>query len=67
MIDVGWGSRSYIINTEIVQGFGNLNLFSSIKESIGKLLALSQGTLNDFERVDIAEEVRDGLVGISRI
>jgi len=62
-----WDSRSYVINAEIVQGFGNLYLFSSIKESIGKLLALSQGTLNNFERVDVAKEVGDGLVGISRI
>jgi len=59
--------ESYVINTEIVESLSNFNLLSSIKERIGKLFALSQCTFNDFERVDIAEEVWDGLVRVPAI
>lgn len=53
-----------VINTEIVEGLGDLNLLGGVEEGIGKLLALSQRALDDLERVDVAEKVRDGLVGV---
>jgi hypothetical protein len=56
--------ESYVINTKVVQRLSDLNLLGSVEESIGELLALSQGALNDLEGVDIAEEVGDGLVGV---
>lgn len=38
-------------------------LHTGIKKGIGKLLALSQGTLNNLEIVNVGEVVLDGLVG----
>ncbi len=58
---------THIINTEIIQGLGDLNLLFGVEESIGKLLALSQGTLNDLEIRYIAQEVTDGLVWVRSV
>lgn len=38
-------------------------VLTGIKKGIGKLLALSQGTLNNLEIVNVGEVVLDGLVG----
>lgn len=55
---------THIIHTEIVQRFGNFNLFGSVEEGIGKLFPFSQGALNDLEARYIAQKITDGLVRI---
>ena len=55
---------THIIYTKIVQCFGDFNLFSSVKEGIGKLFSFSQGALYDLETGDIAQEITDGFVRI---
>lgn len=59
--------ESYVIDTKVVERLGDLNLLGKIKVGIGELLALSQCALDDLERVDIAEEVGNGRVGIPGI
>lgn len=58
---------SYIVNTEIIQRPSNFNLLGCVEEGVGKLLTLSQSALNDFERADVAKEVRYWLVRIPGI
>lgn len=48
---------AHIVDPEIVQSLGDLNLLSSIEEGTGELLALSKGTLNNLEVRHIAWEV----------
>ena len=55
---------THIIHTKIIQSLSNLNLLLGIKESVGKLLSLSQRTLNDLEIRDVAQEVADWLVWV---
>ena len=43
-----------------------LDLLLGIEKGIGKLLSLSKSTLNDLEAGNVAEEVADGLVRVSR-
>lgn len=53
---------SYVVNTELVQSLSNLNLLSSIKESVGELFTLAQCALNNLEAGYIAQEVANWLV-----
>ncbi len=55
---------THIVNTEIIQSLGDLNLLLGVEESVCKLLALSQSTLNDPEARYIAQEVADRLVWV---
>jgi len=55
---------THIVNTKIIQSFGNFNFLGGIEESIGKLFTLSQSTLNDLEVRDVAQEVADWLVWV---
>lgn len=55
---------THIINSEIIQRLGDLNLLLGIKESVCELLALSQSTLNDLEARYIAQVVADRLVWV---
>lgn len=45
---------THIIYSKIIQRLSNLNLLLSIKESIGELFTLAQGTLDNLEVVDVA-------------
>ena len=58
---------THIINTKIVQCLSNLNFFSGVKESIGKLLSLTQCALNDLEIRDIAQKVAHSRVGVAPV
>lgn len=56
-----------IIRSEVIQSLCNLNLLVGVKECIGKLLPFSQGALDDLKTGDVAEEVTNRLVWISRV
>lgn len=43
------GSQLDVVDSKLVEGFGNLNLLLRGEEGIGKLLALTKGALDDFE------------------
>lgn len=53
-----------VVDAEVIEGLGNLDLGLGVEEGVGELLAFSQGALDDLEARDIAEEVAYGLVGI---
>lgn len=53
-----------VVDAEVIEGLGNLDLGLGVEEGVGELLAFSQGALDDLEARDIAEEVAHGLVGI---
>jgi hypothetical protein len=55
---------THVVYTEIIQCLGNLNLLLGVKESIGELFTFSQGTFNDLEAGDVAQEVTDWLVRV---
>jgi len=48
---------THVVNTEVIQSPGNLNLLLGVKEGIGELLTLTQSALDDLEAGDIAQEV----------
>lgn len=58
---------THVVNAEIIQSLGNLNLLLGVEESIGKLFTLSQRTLNDLETRYIAQEVADWLVWVCSV
>jgi hypothetical protein len=58
---------THVVNAEIIQSLGNLNLLLGVEESIGKLFTLSQRTLNDLETRYIAQEVADWLVWVRSV
>lgn len=58
---------THIVNTKVVQSLGNLNLLLSVKESIGKLLALTQRRLDNLEARNIAQEIGDAGVMAVRV
>ena len=53
---------THVVNTELIQGLGDLNLLLGVKKGIGELLTLTQGTLDDLEPRDIAQEVGDSSI-----
>ena len=55
---------THVVDAEIIQGLGNLNLLLSIEEGVGELLTLSQRALNDLETRDVAQEIADGLIRV---
>lgn len=56
---------THIIDTKVIQSLSNLDLLLGIKEGIGKLLSLSQSTLDNLEIRYIAQEVADWLVWVA--
>lgn len=48
---------THVVNTKLIESLGNLDLLLGVKESIGELLTLTKGTLNDLETGNIAQEV----------
>jgi hypothetical protein len=58
---------THIVDSEIIQRLGDLNLLLRVKEGIGELLTLSQSALNDLEIRHIAQEVADGLVWVRSV
>ena len=57
---------THIVNTEVIQSLGNLNLLGGIEESIGELLSLTKSRLNDLESTNIAQEISHWLVWVVR-
>lgn len=55
---------THVVNTEVVQGFGNLNLLLLVEKGIGELFTLPQSTLNDLEVPYIAQVVANRLVWV---
>ena len=58
---------THIVHTKVIEGPGDLDLLLGIKKGIGELLALTQGTLDDLEAGDIAQEIGDANVVAVRI
>lgn len=58
---------THIIDTEIVESLGNLNLLGEVEKGVGELFALTESTLDNLEVVDIAQEVTDWLVWIRSV
>jgi hypothetical protein len=58
---------THVVNTKIVQSLGDLNLLLGVEEGIGKLLTLSQSTLNDLEIGYVAQEVANGLIWVCSV
>ena len=58
---------THVVNTELIQGLGDLNLLLGVKEGIGELLTLTQRTLDDLEARDIAQEVGDSSIVAVRV
>jgi len=56
-----------VVDTEFVEGLGNLDLSCGVEEGVGELLALAEGGLDDLELGDIAQEVADGGVGVAGV
>lgn len=50
---------THVVNTELIEGLGDFNLLLGVEESVGELLTLTQGTLDDLEARDVAQEVGD--------
>lgn len=48
---------THVVNTEVIQSPGDLDLLLGIEESVGELLTLTQGALNDLEAGNIAQEI----------
>ena len=58
---------THIVDSEIIQGLGDLNLLGGVEEGVGELLALSQRALNDLEARYIAQEIAHGLVWVRSV
>lgn len=43
----GRGGQLDVLDTEIIERLGDLNLLGGVKESVGELLAFAQGGLDD--------------------
>ncbi|GMF73914.1 unnamed protein product [Aspergillus oryzae] len=50
-------NMTHVVDTEIIQSLSDFNLLFGIKESIGELFTLTEGTLNDLEPGDVAQKV----------
>lgn len=54
-----------VINAELIQGLGDLDLGLGVEEGVGELFAFTKGALDDLEVGDIAQKVLDGRVGVA--
>lgn len=48
---------THVVDSEIVQSLGNLDLLLSVEEGVGKLFTFPESTLDDLEAGDIAQEI----------
>lgn len=56
---------THVVNTELIQSLGDLNLLFGVEKGVGKLLTLTQGAFDDLEPRDIAQEVgNSGIVTV---
>ena len=53
---------THVVNTKLIESLGDLDLLLGVKKGIGELLTLTQGTLDDLEPRDIAQEVGDSSI-----
>lgn len=60
-------SMTHVVHTKVIESLGDLNLLLSIKEGVGKLLALTQSTLDNLETGDIAQEIGDADIVTVRV
>jgi hypothetical protein len=58
---------THVVNTKVIESLSDLNLLLEVEESIGKLLTLTQGRLNNLEAGDIAQEICDANVVAVRV
>jgi hypothetical protein len=56
-----------VVNAEIIQSLGDLDLLLRVKKGIGELFTLSQSTLDDLEIRYVAQEVADRLVWVRTV
>lgn len=57
--------QSHVVNTKVIKSLGDLDLLLGIKKSVGELLTLTQGALNDLKPRNIAQEVgHSGIVAV---
>lgn len=59
-----WASQLNAVYSESVERLGNLDFGLGVKIGVGKLLALSQGRLDNLEVGDIGQEVTNWLVRV---
>ena len=60
-------SMTHVVNTELIESLGDLDLLLGIKKGIGELFTLTQGTLNNLESRDIAQKIGDANVVAVRV
>ena len=58
---------THVVNAEIIQSLGDLDLLLRVEKRIGKLFTLSQSTLDDLEIRYVAQEVADRLVWVRTV
>lgn len=66
-ISISCMHMTHVVNTELIQGLGDLNLLLGVKKSIGELLTLTQGALDDLESRDIAQKVGNSCIVAIRV
>jgi hypothetical protein len=60
-------SVTHVVNAEIIQSLGDLDLLLRVEKRIGELFTLSQSALDDLEIRYIAQEVADRLVWVRAV
>jgi hypothetical protein len=60
-------SVAHVVNAEIIQSLGDLDLLLRVEKGIGELFTLSQSTLDDLKIRYVAQEVADGLVWVRTV
>jgi hypothetical protein len=60
-------SVTHVVNAEIIQSLGDLDLLLRVEKGICKLFTLSQSTLDDLEIRYVAQEVADRLVWVRAV
>jgi hypothetical protein len=58
---------THVVHTEVIESLGDLDLLLGIEESVGELLTLTEGRLNDLETGDIAQEIGDANIVAVRV
>lgn len=56
--------KTHVVNAEVIEGLGDLNLLGGVEESIRELLSLAQCRFDDLEARDIAQKVADARVWV---
>jgi hypothetical protein len=58
---------THVVDTEVIEGLGDLNLLLGIEEGVGELLTLTQSRFNNLEAGDIAQEIGDANIVAVRV